>query len=260
METDSPYLTPAPMRGKRNEPGCVVEVAQALAELHGLTLEDVARITTFNVHRLFKMGPEEPQSAIAYPIGEKLYLNITNRCTNSCFFCGILSDATYKGYNLRLGNEPDAAAILEAVGDPTTYQEVIFSGYGEPTLRLDVVKEVSQELRRRGARRIRLVTNGLGSATYGRNILRELHGLIDSVSVSLQAENAEAYEKICKPKEVENPYLSVKEFIRAAKNLFSDVEVTAVHMPGLIDTAATERVVCEELGVQFRKHEYEPAD
>ena len=55
IETDCPYLTPMPFRGKRNEPAYVVEVARALAELRGLELEELAKITTNNFERIFKL-------------------------------------------------------------------------------------------------------------------------------------------------------------------------------------------------------------
>ena len=53
IETDSPFLAPVPYRGKRNEPAFVVEVARAIAELHGISLEEVGRITSENTRRLF---------------------------------------------------------------------------------------------------------------------------------------------------------------------------------------------------------------
>ena len=53
IETDSPYLTPVPHRGKRNEPGFVVGVARTIAELHGTSVEEVERITTQNARDLF---------------------------------------------------------------------------------------------------------------------------------------------------------------------------------------------------------------
>lgn len=256
LETDSPYLAPPPHRGKRNEPAYVARVAETLAELYGMTTEAVTRLTTENVRRLFGMGPEPDGGSIAYSVGETLYLNVTNDCQNSCFFCGLLSDCVYKGHNLKLAQEPDAAEVLAAAGDPSRFTEVVFSGFGEPTLRLDVVKEVAGELKRRGARRIRLVTNGLANKTHERNILPELRGLVDAVSISMQAEGPEAYAKICKTKGIEEPYPLVKEFVRWSKNYIPEVEVTAVKMSGLIDIEACEKVATEELGVAFRAHDY----
>ena len=56
VETDSPWLAPVPYRGSKNEPQYVVEVAQCLADIHGIELENLARITTQNFHRLFKLS------------------------------------------------------------------------------------------------------------------------------------------------------------------------------------------------------------
>ena len=57
IETDCPFLSPVPFRGKRNEPAHVVEVARSLATLRGLTLHEMALITTENFTGLFKLGP-----------------------------------------------------------------------------------------------------------------------------------------------------------------------------------------------------------
>jgi TatD DNase family protein len=57
VETDCPYLTPVPFRGKRNEPARVVETARCLAELHHQELEEMGRITSENFRKLFRVGP-----------------------------------------------------------------------------------------------------------------------------------------------------------------------------------------------------------
>lgn len=60
IETDSPYLTPAPNRGKRNEPKNVEFVAQKIAELKGVSFEEVAKVTTENAAKLFGLGTGLP--------------------------------------------------------------------------------------------------------------------------------------------------------------------------------------------------------
>ena len=55
IETDCPYLSPIPYRGKRNEPAYVIEVARCLAGLHGVELEEMARITSENFKRFFRL-------------------------------------------------------------------------------------------------------------------------------------------------------------------------------------------------------------
>ena len=59
IETDSPYLAPVPFRGKANEPALVYRISETLAELHGVTNEEMARITTENFFRLFSKANKQ---------------------------------------------------------------------------------------------------------------------------------------------------------------------------------------------------------
>ena len=58
LETDTPYLAPAPHRGKRNEPGYIKLIAENLAEIKGVTLDEIAEITTKNAFRLFGVSTQ----------------------------------------------------------------------------------------------------------------------------------------------------------------------------------------------------------
>lgn len=253
VETDCPYLAPQAYRGRRNEPAYVRHAAEAIAAIKGLTIEDVARITTLNAYNLFGIGEVDMTSKIAYRIRDSLYLNITNRCTNACIFCAKFKDFTVKGHHLRLEHEPTAAQVLTAIGDPSLYQEVVFCGYGEPLIRLDLIKEVAGRLKQRGVR-VRINTDGQANLVHNRNIVPELAGLVDAVSVSLNAPDAETYQRICRSKFGENSYQAVKDFLAAAKAHIPSVTATAVGLPG-IDMAAC-RKVATELGVEFREREY----
>jgi TatD DNase family protein len=254
VETDCPYLAPVPHRGKRNEPAFVRLTAQKVAELKGLTLEDVGRITTRNARRLFGIGGGDESASIAYRIRDSLYLNITNRCSNRCSFCAKFDDFTVKGHFLRLAHEPSAAEVLAAIGDPGGYAEVVFCGYGEPLLRLDLIKEVAGELKKRGVR-IRINTDGQANLVYGRNILPELAGLIDCVSVSLNAADAETYARLCNTPFGEAGFRGVCDFLREARHHIPLVVASAVTVPGL-DLAKVRRLA-EGLGVEFREREYQ---
>ena len=253
VETDAPYLAPVPMRGKRNEPAFVRHTAGMVAQVKGLSFDDVARITSFNAMQLFGMGVIPERGRITYPIRNSLYLNITNRCTAACTFCVRYHTDFVKGHNLRLREEPTAEALIKEIGDPKKYAEIVFCGYGEPLLRLDVVKAVAGEVKRLGGK-VRIDTNGHANLIHKRNVLPELAGLVDAVSVSLNAQNAEVYEKLSQPQFGLPTYEAIKEFIREAKKYIPDVTATVVSAPG-VDIEACQKIA-DELGAKFRVREY----
>lgn len=152
LETDSPYLAPVPLRGKRNEPANVALVAKKIAEIFDVTADDVARATRFTTKKLFNIGPPDPPQ-IVYTMRNSLYLNITIRCNADCVFCDRKREAIVKGHNLKIEHEPTSQEVIEAIGDPTRYDEIVFCGYGEPTIRLDVVKEVARWVKEKGGDR-----------------------------------------------------------------------------------------------------------
>lgn len=253
VETDCPYLTPIPHRGKRNEPSYVRLAAEKVAEVKGLTLGDVARVTTKNSRDLFGINLWDQSAKIAYNIRNSLYLNITNRCSNRCTFCPKFDDFTVKGHNLMLNSEPSFEEIMAAVGHPEGIDEVVFCGFGEPLLRLDLVKQVAGALKQRGYS-IRINTDGQANQVHGRDILPELAGLVDSISVSLNAPDAATYQQLCNTPFGESGFLGVCNFIRSASRLIPQVVATAVTIPGVdIETC---RTLAESLGAEFRVREY----
>jgi len=247
LETDAPWLAPKPHRGKRNEPSYVALVAERIAELRGMSVDDLARATTGNAVRLFRL-PERPAPSIAYEMWGNLYLNITNRCSNACSFCVRYQSDILWGYNLRLEHEPTVEEVLDAVGDPSRYPEIVFCGYGEPTMRLDALLEIAAALKGRGAR-IRVNTNGHGSMIWNRNIAPELAEVVDAVSVSLNAQNAETYNAICRPRR-DDAYRHVVSFIRDCVKAGLEVTASLVDVPG-VDVEAV-RKLAKELGVPLR--------
>ena len=253
VETDAPYLTPVPHRGKRNEPAFVRLTAQRIAELKGLSLEDVGRITSFNARRLFGIAQPQEQATIAYMIRDSLYLNVTNRCSNRCTFCPKFEEFTVKGHELRLSHEPDVAEVMAAVDSATGFEEVVFCGYGEPLVRLDLVKAVAAELKRRGLK-VRINTDGQANLVHGRNILPELSGLVDALSVSLNAADAETYQKLCNTPFGAAGFQGVCDFLREAKLHIPKVTASAVALPDL--DVAKVRELAQALGVEFREREY----
>lgn len=190
---------------------------------------------------------------IAYSLGDALYLNITNRCPNNCCFCVRNGTEGLGGYGLWLEKEPSAREVIEAIGDPREYEEVVFCGFGEPLMRLDVVKEVAAAVKEYGVP-VRINTNGLGNLVHGRNILPELEGLIDRISISLNAEDAKKYQKICRSEYGEQAYDAIIEFIKEAKVYIPDVTVSVLTLK-TVDIEKC-RKIAKELGVKFRIRTY----
>lgn len=197
-------------------------------------------------------------SDIAYQVRDSLYLNITNRCTNQCPFCIRYKKREFdQKYLLWLEKEPSTEEIMAAIGDPTKYKQIVFCGYGEPTIRLEVLKEVSRKLKADSRARntgIRIDTNGTANLFWGKNILPELKGLIDFISVSLNAENAEVYDKLCHSVYGRAAYPAIVEFIREAKKYIPEVEASVVDLPTVDKEKA--RAIAADLGVKFRVRPY----
>jgi len=141
---------------------------------------------------------EKPKTV--YWLDNKLYLNITNRCSNCCFFCLKNFKRGVGGFNLKLADEPTISQIeceLSQVLGMRNWDEIVFCGFGEPTERLDVLLEVARWIRQHYGRplRIRVNTNGHGYLlNQGRDVAAELKAAgVDKVSVSLNAGDRETY-------------------------------------------------------------------
>ncbi len=254
LETDCPYLPPEPFRGQRSEPAHIQLIAGRIAELlTPLTYQDVCRTTTANAKAFFGIGQVDP-AAIAYPIRSSLYLNLTNRCTNACTFCIRQKTDFIKGHNLRLNREPDLAEVISAIGDPARYKEIVFCGYGEPLLRLELVFSIARWLKERGAR-VRLNTNGQGNLIHGRNVVPELVGLIDEVSVSLNAPDQKTYDSICPSRFGERAFSEVLAFITECKKAGIGTAFTVLDMPGVDLVACRELAKRLDVGIRIRHYD-----
>lgn len=252
LETDSPFMTPVPHRGSRNEPAYIKLIVEKIAEIHKLTVEDVARTTSYNTYKLFGIGKKPPLS-ITYKIGNSLYINITNRCNADCVFCDRKGDATINGYNLKMkkSEEPNAEAYIKEIGDPKQYKEIVFCGYGEPTIRWEVVKKIAKYVKDNGGI-TRLNTDGHGNVINKRDITPELANLIDVVSISLNSVDPIQYGKLMRIDP--SMHAEMINFARKAKQ-YSRVVMTIVGL-NEVDTEAAKKFVTEELGVEFREREY----
>lgn len=253
LETDSPFMTPVPHRGKRNEPAFVKFVAEKVAEVHNTTVDDIARITSLNAFRMFGIG-SKPKVSYTYKLGNSLYINVTNRCNADCVFCRRKEDPFLRGYNLGMkkSEEPPAEVYIQEIGDPKQYDEIVFCGYGEPTIRWDVVKEIARYVKENGGR-TRLNTNGHGNYINRRDITPEMKGLIDVVSISFNSFDPGQYAEIMKVDELH--FYEMLSFAKKSKEFVEKVVMTVVDVEE-IEIEKARKVVEEEIGAEFRIRHY----
>lgn len=252
LETDSPFMTPVPYRGQRNEPKHVELVAKTIAEIKNLTIEDIARTTSLNAYKLFGIG-KMPSLSYTYKIGNSLYINVTNRCNADCVFCDRKGDAMIAGYSLKMkkSQEPDAEVYIKEIGDPKQYDSVVFCGYGEPTIRWDVVKQVAKYVKDNGGK-TRMNTDGHGNYINKRDITPELKGLIDVVSISLNSVDPDQYAALMRVDK--KLHAEMIDFAKKAKN-YSHVVMSVVGLSS-IDTEIAKKFITDEIGVDFRLRPY----
>lgn len=189
---------------------------------------------------------------IGYVIRDSLYLNVTDRCTLACAFCPKYRDDTYAVHDidLALTRLPRTDEVIAAIGDPAAYREVVFCGFGEPTLRLKLVLEVADVVKARGGR-VRLNTDGLANLVHKRNVLPEMRGRIDTLSVSMNAQNREVYDRHCRPA-LPGSYAAMLDFLRAAPAWVPRVVATAIDGLDGVDIGACERLATA-CGAEFRR-------
>lgn len=195
------------------------------------------------------------KATITYKINHSLYINITNRCTNNCVFC-IRHTKEGVGYDLWLSEEPNLQDILDAVGDPSKYEEVVFCGYGEPLIRLELVVASAKKLKSLGAKKIRVNTNGQANLIHKRNVVPEMAGAVDIISISINAQNAATYGKLSMPIKfsADEAYSAILEFTRECKKHIPAVILSVVEWPG-VDIKACNKIA-GELNVDFRVRKF----
>ena len=202
---------------------------------------------------------EKPRTV--YWLDDKLYLNITNKCSNKCIFCFRNFKRGVGGFTLKLSEEPSLEQIeleLNEALKRKKWKEVVFCGFGEPTERLDLLLILTRfiKLRSNEPVSVRVNTNGQGyMLNPGRGVVEELKAVgVDKLSVSLNADDEETYNEICKPSFAES-FQAVLGFIEKAKTKL-EVEVTAVTTPE-VDLHKVEDLA-RQLGVKFRLRQYIP--
>jgi len=190
---------------------------------------------------------------IAYELEDSLYLNITNECPCSCTFCiRGQTDGVNPGESLWLDHEPSLEEILAAIKplDFKKYKEVVFCGYGEPTSRLDILLDCARVLKEKKLP-IRLNTNGLSDLVNKKETVPLLAGLIDTVSISLNAPDAKSYNELCVPI-YPQAYQAILNFAEECKKQIDKV-IFSVYAPALDEESIEKcQTICNSMDIPLR--------
>ncbi|NLY42734.1 MAG: TIGR04100 family radical SAM protein [Clostridiaceae bacterium] len=195
---------------------------------------------------------------ITYVLGKSLYVNITNRCTNCCSFCiRNTEQGVGTGVNLWLEREPTVKEIIDSImsHDLSLYDEIVFCGYGEPMIRTYDIVEVCKEIREKSSIPIRINTNGHANMIYGKDVTPLLKGLVDTISISLNAKNAEEYQRLCHSKYGEEAFAGMLDFAVRCKEYVPEVILSVVNVISKEDIEEC-RKIAQRLGVKFRIRNY----
>ena len=189
-----------------------------------------------------------------YKIGNNLYVNLTNRCSNRCTFCVRNGKETFEGYALWLREgEPTAEQVMAALGE-CDCEEVVFCGFGEPTIKLDVLLKVAKEIKARGGV-TRINTNGQANMIHKRDVTGELAACIDKINVSLNEATAEDYVKLCRPAFGEAAFAGLQDFAKKCAQRGIDTWFSVVDVIGEEKIGQCRRIA-RECGVALRVRAY----
>ena len=191
-----------------------------------------------------------------YVFGDSLYLNITNRCPNNCEFCIRNIKDGVSGSDLWLLKEPTFQELVDDVSmyDLKKYKEVVFCGFGEPTCNLSMISQIAPYLKKKGCK-IRINTNGLANLINKReDVAKLIAPYIDSVSISLNASNAQVYQEICRSKFGEDAFYAMLKFAKDCVEAGIDTTMSVVDFIGEEEVEACRKLALEA-GAHFKVRE-----
>lgn len=199
---------------------------------------------------------------ITYQVKKSIYVNLTNRCPCACTFCLRNNGSGVFGSGpLWLEREPTLEEVNASLAawDYSTFSEVVYCGYGEPTERLDVLLASAKTLKEKVPNvRIRVNTNGLADLLAGESTAARFAGIVDALSISLNTDDPDEYLSVCRPKFGAAAYPAMLKFAEEAKKYVQDVTMTVVDEPVTSKLKqANCQTICDRLGVRLRVRPYE---
>ena len=202
------------------------------------------------------LGSKARSNTFAYIVGDNIYLNITNRCTNDCTFClRNNGDAAYGSNPLWLEHEPTAEEVLCQVKNIffDNCQSFVFCGYGEPTCRFQTLIETAKMLKNTYPNiPIRLNTNGQSELINCIETTSMLFGLIDSVSISMNSSNENDYDTLCRPVFGKKAFSAMIEFGKRCVGNIPCVQFSVVEQTLTTEDIKKCREITEKIGAKLR--------
>lgn len=193
-----------------------------------------------------------------YTVGNKIYVNLTNRCPCACTFCIRQNgDGAYGSDSLWLEREPTVDEVIAEFGkyDISKYTEVVFCGYGEPMERAEDVAFIGRYIRENLGLPVRLNTNGLGDKINGKPTAEMLEGAVDIVSISLNQCDKEKYNAVTRPK-WEDGFDAMISFAADCKKYVPKVMFTVVDVIPPEDISRC-KALAMSLGIELRVRPYD---
>ena len=197
---------------------------------------------------------------ILYEVHNNLYVNLTNKCPCACTFClRQTRDHMENSNTLWLEHDVTVDELITELKktDMSKYEEVVFCGFGEPTEALAVLLEGAKYIKANYDKKVRINTNGLGNLIHGEDITPKFEGLIDTISISLNTPNAEAYNKLVRSRFGDKSFDAMIDFAKKAtryvpKVVMSTVETTISH-----EEEEQCKKICEKIGAVYRIRPWE---
>ncbi len=201
---------------------------------------------------------------ITYEVENGLYINITNRCSNSCEFCIRKNgDGAYGSDSLWLVREPTLEEIKADIDSRSLekYSEVVFCGYGEPSYRLAEAREVALYIKSKApALPIRINTNGHSDLIHGIDTAPLYEGAFDTVSISLNTPSAERYVEICHPIFKEEAFEKLRIFAKNVKKYVQNTMFSVVKETLSEAELAECKRIADTCGVTLKVRTYIPPE
>ena len=197
---------------------------------------------------------------ITYNVKNGIYVNMTNRCPCSCTFClRHNGEGIFGSDSLWLEHEPSVQEVCESLDawNLAEFDEIVFCGYGEPTERLADLLEVAAYIKAKSDIKIRINTNGLADLIWNEKTAPKLKGLIDTVSVSLNATSKEEYLKIVRPKFGIESYDAMLRFTKECIDYVPNVVMTVVDVVTSPEEQERCREICDSIGATLRVRPFE---